>query len=99
MSQACPTEQSAVTLQPQKPPVASAVQVWPAMLLDEHTAHAPPVSPHSAFVVPGWHFIVPSQHTLLHGELGSEQLVVHTLPVHAWPGGQSLATLQAMHVP
>jgi hypothetical protein len=73
-SQADPAEQSPVALQPQEPPLASAMQTAP-IELEPQAAQAAPESPHFATAVPSTH-VPPEQQPPLHNCVG-EQLVTH----------------------
>jgi hypothetical protein len=97
MSQAWPDAQSAGPLQPQEPP-AHAVP----LVVATQVPHRPAIPQLLLSLVPATHmFKLPPlmpQQPLLQRE-PALQVIVHVLPVHAWPGGQSPATLHSMHIP
>ena len=97
MSQAWFVGQSPAAMQPQEP-------LTQALSLDliAQSTQLPPLPQLVPSVAPPTHMfklapVTPQQPVLQRDP--ALQLVVHVLPVHAWPGEQSLATLQAMHAP
>jgi hypothetical protein len=74
-------------MQPQTPPDRHWTPPSPAQ-----APHVAPPVPQSDAVVPDWH-IVPSQQPPLHWPAPVHD-VVHTLPLHAVPMGQSVMVLQ-----
>jgi hypothetical protein len=89
--------QSVWLLQPQVPPVASAMQILSVALVVQ-LAHRPPMSPQRVLSRPFWQ-VVPSQQPPLQGE-PAEHAVVHRLPLQAWFIGQSAAVVHLVrHIP